>query len=93
MSPTYERLEWIHDHHDEPRFIYSELDDERYETRRIEVFKNGKTARASTEDLERDPMALADQPLPPPEEVNSYEEFHAQEISAAEFEDVWKASG
>jgi hypothetical protein len=32
MSPTYLRCEWIHDFADEPRFIYSELDDERYET-------------------------------------------------------------
>ncbi len=60
MSPTYVRSEWIHDLEVEPRFIYSELDDERYETRRIDVFKNGRTTRASTEDLKRDPMALAD---------------------------------
>jgi hypothetical protein len=93
MSPTYLRCEWIHDFPDEPRFIYSELDDERYETRKVEVFKNGRTTRSSTEDLKRDPMALADQPIPTLEEVQAYKEFHVEEISAAEFEDLWKSSG
>jgi hypothetical protein len=32
MSPSYLRCELIHDFPDEPRFIYSELGDERYET-------------------------------------------------------------
>ena len=91
--PTYIRSEWIHDFADEPRFIYSELDDERYETRKVEVFKNGRTTRASTEDLKRDRMALADQPIPTLEEVQEYREFHDEEISAAEFEELWKTSG
>ena len=92
MSPTYVRGEWFHDFADEPRFFYAELDDERYELRKVEVFKNGKTVRASTEVLKRDPMApLSDQPWPSLEEINAHEEFHAQEISAADFEDLWNA--
>ena len=71
MSPTYVCGEWFHDFADEPCCIYSELDDERYETRKIEVFKDGTTTRASTEDLESDPMTLADQPIPSVEEVNA----------------------
>jgi hypothetical protein len=93
MSPTYVCGEWFHDFADEPCCIYSELDDERYETRKIEVFKDGTTTRASTEDLKRDPMALADQPIPSVEEVRAYLEFHMEEISAAEFEDLWKSAG
>jgi hypothetical protein len=91
MSPTYLRCEWIHDFADEPRFIYSKLDDERYETRKVEVFKDGRSTRASIDDLNRDPMALADQPIPTLEEVEEYKEFHVEEISAAEFEDIWNA--
>jgi hypothetical protein len=93
MSPTYVCGEWFHDFADEPCCIYSELDDERYETRKIEVFKDGTTTRASTEDLKRDPMALADQPIPSVEEVNAYPEFHMEEISVTEFEDLWKSAG
>jgi hypothetical protein len=93
VSPTYIRCEWFHDFEDEPCCIYSELDDERYETRKIEVFKDGTTTRASTEDLKFDPMALADRPAPSLEEVSTYTEFHMEEIGAAEFEDLWKSSG
>ena len=93
MSPTYVCGEWFHDFADEPCCIYSELDDERYETRKIEVFKDGTTTRASTEDLKTDPMALGDQPVPSLEEVNAYPEFHVEEIGADEFEDLWKSSG
>jgi hypothetical protein len=93
MSPTYLRSEWIHDFADEPRFMYSELDDERYETRWVEVFNNGRTIRTRTEDLKRDPMALADQPISTLDEVQAYKEFDVEEISAATFEDLWKSSG
>ena len=47
MSPTYERLVWIHDFEDEPHFIYSELDKERYETRKLEVVKDGRRVKVS----------------------------------------------
>ena len=57
------------------------------------MFKDARTTRASTEDLKRDPMALADQPIPTLEEVGAYKEFHMEEINAAEFEDLWKSSG
>jgi hypothetical protein len=93
MSPTYVCGEWFHDFADEPRLFYAELDDERYELRKVEVFKNGKRIRASTEDLKRDPMALADQPWPSLNEINAEAESHAEEISAAEFEDLWKSAG
>jgi hypothetical protein len=93
MSPTYVRGDWFHDFADEPRSFYAELDDERYELRKIELFKNGKTTRASTEDLKRDPMALADQPWPILEEINAHEEVHAEEISKAEFEELWNSAG
>ena len=63
MSLTYHKLEWIHDFEDEPGLFYFEVGDDRYATRSIEVFEDGRTVRASEEDLERDPMALPDQPV------------------------------
>lgn len=34
-------VEWVHDFSDQPVKIYSEIDDERYETRKVELFKDG----------------------------------------------------
>jgi hypothetical protein len=91
MSPTYERLEWVHDFKDEPCVIYSEIDDQRYEMRKIVVFKDGSMVKASLDNPESGSSALADQPFPSLEEVNSYAEFHAQEISAAKFNALWNS--
>ena len=95
MSPTYVRLEWMHDHEDEPRFIYSELDDERYKTRKVEVFEDGRMAKVSEDRPENGTTGLAVLPVPSIEETNaiSEEEFSAEEISSAEFEDIWKSAG
>lgn len=93
MNPTYIYGEWAHEFKDEPRFVYSELDDERYERRKVEVFKDGSMVAVSTDNPESGSTGLGDQPLPSLEEINSYEEFHAEEISKAEFEEVWNSAG
>jgi hypothetical protein len=43
MSPTYHKLEWIHDFEDRPCLFYFEVGDDRYATRSIEVFEDGRT--------------------------------------------------
>ena len=91
MSPTYLRAGWIHDFEDEPHLFYYELDEERFATRSIEVFGHGRMVRASKEDLERDPMALPDQSIPPAEEINAAED-RAWEITAQQFEEAWRAA-
>jgi hypothetical protein len=93
MSPIYERVEWVHDHEDEPSFLYLELDTERRETRKIEVFKDGSSAKVSRDTPESGSTLLSSYPTPSREEVNGREEFHGREISAPEFEDLWNASG
>ncbi len=95
MGPTYVGLEWIHDHGDEPRFIYSELDDERYETRKIAVFKDGRMVKVSEDHPECGSTVLAVLPIPSIEETNAIteEKGHAEKISVAEFADLWKSSG
>ena len=39
----YVLVEWDHDLDDEPYLVYSELDDCRRETRRVEFYRNGIT--------------------------------------------------
>jgi hypothetical protein len=80
MSPTYKRLECIHDFEDEPHFIYSELDDERYETRKVEVYKDGRMVKVSEDHPKCGSMGLAVLPIPSIVETNA--------ISVAEFADL-----
>ena len=39
----YLLAEWTHQEEDEPYLIYSEMDEERRETRRVEFYRNGIT--------------------------------------------------
>ena len=38
---NYILLKWFHNFKNEPYLIYSEIDNQRYEVRKIEVYKNG----------------------------------------------------
>jgi hypothetical protein len=39
---SYLKLIWHHEFIDEPTWLYSELDENRYEVRKVEVFKDGQ---------------------------------------------------
>lgn len=51
----YVRVRWIHSLPGEPVTLLSELDDDRFEVRKLEIFHDGSTGRASgrQEDPER----------------------------------------
>ncbi len=87
VKPTYLATEYLHALDNEPRFLPSELGEERYETRRVEVFRDGRVARILDE------MALSDQPAPSVEEINATPdgELRAREMGAAEFEELWSS--
>ena len=94
MSPFYVRSEWVHNFEDQPYLIYSEVGDDNYEIRKIEVFKDGSIGKASEENPEVGSTGLSDQPSLSIEEINALpgEEFSAQQISAAEFNKLWDSS-
>ena len=74
-----------------PVEFYSELDDFRYETRKVEVFKDGKLGFASSA-VASDDTQLGIVPVPPMSEIISQTEFESREISQREFEDKWQAA-
>lgn len=45
----YIKVRWIHDHEDEPILLYSELDHDRFELRKVEVYEDGSAGWASSE--------------------------------------------
>lgn len=87
----YVLLEWNHDEDDEPYLIYSELDEQRYEQRKIEFFRNGLSFAYGGERGRLDALAS----VPFPEDLGEIErrgepgEFTARKIPPSLFYEVW----
>lgn len=85
---TYLKVVWHHDFPDEPVVLFSELDDERYETRKVEVFRDGHRTFASLQGFSGSTM-LGEIPAPSIEELSESGEFSPEQIAREEFEAIW----
>ena len=84
----YIKVSWRHVHAEEPVLLYSELDDLHWETRKVEIFRNGKIGYASrTASSGFTGLGLA--PIPPISVIASDPEFEPTEITKEEFEEMW----
>ncbi len=85
---SYIRVEWKHESPDDPILLYSELDEQRWEVRKVEMFRDGRVTHAwgkgSTGTTQ-----LGDQPVPSVAEIAANPEFAVREIDRAEFEATW----
>jgi hypothetical protein len=70
--------------------FFSELDNARWETRKVEVFPGQRLGYASTARPDNGATRLSIVPLPPLKEIAAQIEFEVEEISAEQFETVWK---
>jgi hypothetical protein len=85
---TYLRVGWKHQNPDEPVTLYSELDADRWEVRKVEVFRNGRCGHASAE-ASSGGTELGRGPIPELHEIVKDPQFEPFEISRDEFEAVW----
>lgn len=86
---TYLKVTWRHESCDEPVALYHEVDDAGIETRRIELFADGRLARTSA--VEPDAKSsLSLEPLPSAEAINAQPEFCAEALARGDFEDIWQ---
>lgn len=85
---TYIKVEWIHSHADEPTLLYSELDQGRWEKRKVEVFADGRCGYASSTESAGS-TRLGEEPIPQLAEISSDPQFKPVEITKQEFEEVW----
>ena len=81
-----------------PKILYHEIGEDRYETRKIEVFDGGKIGYAygEVEYCESNtfaPTMLSDQPYPNLNEMKNESDSWSIQISKNEFEDAWKKFG
>ena len=84
----YSRLQWTHSSMTEPVEILSEHDEQGWERRKIEVFRDGSMGFASSSESVRG-SKLSVIPCPPDEEVLDEPEFRIFEMAKAEFERAW----
>jgi hypothetical protein len=85
----YERVQWDNDNPDMPVDIYSELDDDRWEVRKVEVFADGRMQYSDGVES-TGKTGLSEVPMPAVDETNSQEPLTATVIDEDTFEDMWE---
>jgi uncharacterized protein DUF6881 len=84
----YIKVRWKHDDPNDPILLYSELDDERWEVRKAEVFSDGSSGYADPA-AARGTTLLGLIPIPTLSEIAAIPEFDPVAITKDEFEAVW----
>lgn len=90
MTKTYFACRWHHSSEDQPVELYGELDEGRWELRKIEVYRDGRAVVLGPEDIEPGARTLAEGPIPPLEQIDADPQFEPREITREEFEAVWQ---
>src|SRR5450432_1700012 len=85
----YLRVKWKHLLPEEPVLLYSELDENRREVRKVEIFADEHCGFASKDGQSED-TRLGEVPMPPLEEIAADPEFEPVEIQQKEFERIWQ---
>jgi len=85
---NYIKVKWVHNFADEPIWLYGELDAERWEVRKVEIFPDGSYGYASKSNAVRDTQ-LGLLQTPSNEEIAKGSQFEVFEIAKVEFEEVW----
>lgn len=84
----YLRVHWVHNHPDDPVELYSEIDEQGWEVRKVEVFPDGSRGFAGQDD-HAGSTRLGETPLPSLEAIAKEPEFRPAQITPEEFERVW----
>jgi hypothetical protein len=84
------KIKWNHSSPRDPVWLYCELDDERWETRKVEVFADGRVGFADASGGVGD-TRLGELPVPPDDEFPAGPEFEISEMDPADFERIWAA--
>ncbi len=88
MTLYYTKVTSRHSNSYDPVEIYSELDDARWEVRRVEVFSDGSLDYASRSKSEGRTF-LSPETFSPLAEIRANPEFEAAEIEKDEFDMMW----
>jgi hypothetical protein len=84
----YIKVKWIHSLPCEPIWLYSELNENRWETRKVEIFGDGSYGYASAS-ASIGKTRLGKMPIPPLDKISEDAQFQPVEITKEEFDEVW----
>lgn len=84
----YIKVRWLHSSADDPILLYSEVDAERWEVRKVEIFPDGRRGFACADESALD-TRLGIQPMPTLSEIAADPQFQPVEVSKEEFEEIW----
>ncbi|WP_156312271.1 DUF6881 domain-containing protein [Methylobacterium platani] len=84
----YIKVKWMHGDPKYPIELWSEIDDDRWEIRKIDIFLDGNMHVASKEFETRD-TRIGLVPTPELDELNADGEFEAIYIDRSDFESLW----
>jgi hypothetical protein len=82
------QVKWIHSLNSEPVVIYSEIDQNGWEVRKVEVYADGHMDFASSSES-KGSSGLSKEPLPSMAEIAANPQFEPVEIHQIDFERVW----
>lgn len=85
---NYLKVLWVQHNIDYPVVMYSELSDDRFEVRKVELYSDGTLTYACDTDS-KGSTKLGKVAVPSIQEIASNPEFNPIEISKTEFEDIW----
>jgi hypothetical protein len=88
MRSSYLNVEWTHSFSDKPLLLYSELDRERWELRKVEIFPDGTMGYAGPGVAVRG-TELGQRPVPSFEQIAADPQFEPTVITGPEFQAVW----
>ena len=84
----YLYVKWLHKDPGAPVHLYSEIGDDSYERRKVEIWADGRKGFADGSE-EKGGTVLGSMPVPSLKEIAAQAEFQPKEISAEEFQKMW----
>ncbi|WP_067468308.1 DUF6881 domain-containing protein [Nocardia amamiensis] len=84
----YLKAQWHHNFTDEPVEMFSEIGDDGFEVRKVEIFSDGRMDWADA-GRGTGTTTLSRMPIPMVDEINEQVEYSALAVDAREFETVW----
>jgi hypothetical protein len=86
---NYICVKWKHSCPDDPVWLYSEIDIDGWETRKVEIFADGRYGYASATESSGG-TRLGEAPIPLLTEIAHDPQFEPAEITKDKFEEVWE---